>query len=457
MTTARELNARQRKCVYMHSTIFDTAGPNSKSIYEQGQQKKIYQGLADTMKPWAPPDLSLPNPSDIQCTQNAGHNVVIPSSVRPEALAGKPRISGQDALVEEGEVIPVVKAGGKDKAIPKEFWQTSVNLQWSDTRSEFCRQRDIKDRHMGAQELKLQELSSEIFGKERMTDVSTRNPGGELLSQEWDRLQTDSTNEPYVKHNQTRQLPSAHTRFCQNLGDSQENTMPLPKETGGYPKPVPQEDPSTLSRRRHEKNFSDLFDTRMGERKEVRGKREEVIGTANACFLDTRVEIGGRNKDHWKPNQAEVSGPYFKEPPNVSHLRKEAERDSMAVTFDPESPRLTKPRKGTEEVQVDNRERVCWDTKETFESNAEIARRTRVKDFENDLTARERKWNTLASQQMRHGFGGEFDYHQPQFSPDGKSVFVDRVLTEPKPRLANTVNATAKQKKLASLQSSVFP
>jgi len=299
----------------------------------------------------------------------------------------------------------------------------------------------------------LNELSSEVFGKERMTDVSTRNPGRELLSQEWDRLQTDSTLEPYVPHAQARQSATAHGRFTQNLGDSVANSMALPKDTGGYPKPVPQEDPATLPRRRHEKNFSDLFGAQMGERKEVRGHREEVIGTANACFLDPRVEIGGRNVEHWKPHQSEFVGNDLREPPNVSNLRKEAERDSRDVAF--EQTLQSKPRKATEEIKVEGNERVYWDTKQTFESNAEIARRTRTKDFVDNKNATDRKGNTLASQQMRRGFGGDFDTQQPQFSPDRKNVFADR-LTDPKPCLAQTVQKTPKETKLAMLQSSIF-
>jgi len=61
------------------------------------------------------------------------------------------------------------------------------------------------------------------------------------------------------------------------------------------------EDPDTLYRRRTEKNFSDLFGTKMGERKKI-DSRMEVTGSKNCSFLDSRSEIARRNENKWRPD-----------------------------------------------------------------------------------------------------------------------------------------------------------
>ena len=66
------------------------------------------------------PKLELPSVADIQCTQNAGHGVVIPSRGGIAAIAwvehGRaidvPRTSERDALMTDGEPMPSVKAAG---------------------------------------------------------------------------------------------------------------------------------------------------------------------------------------------------------------------------------------------------------------------------------------------------------------------------------------------------------
>ena len=66
------------------------------------------------------PKLELPSVADIQCTQNAGHGVVIPSggsiAAIPRVKHGRtvdvPRTSLRDALMTDGEPMPSVKAAG---------------------------------------------------------------------------------------------------------------------------------------------------------------------------------------------------------------------------------------------------------------------------------------------------------------------------------------------------------
>jgi len=461
MAAERELNARERKRVYMHSTIFDSGGPTSKSIYGHNQQNEIYSQLGDSLRSRQPPSMDLPRPSDIQCTQNAGHGVVIPSDIGVDRRGAAPRSpakgmtfthsSGPEAIVADGDSMPVLRAGYKDETIPQEFWQTNVNLQWHDPRNELSRQNKNRNKELGAQELKLQELSSEIFGKTRIKNCSTNNPGADLLSSEADYLQHDSALNQNLRQ-ERKQVPlqsSAFDRKSQNLGDSNQNTMARANQDAP-PSMERDEDPYSVPRRRQEKNFSDLFGTQMGERKGIQG-REEVLGTRTCSFLDTRSEIAARNKEHWRPGQSEVDG--VNERPNVTSLRKEAEQDSRL--FDHVAPQ--KPRESTERVEVSGNERVCWDTKDIMQPQSELARRARLKDFSVDQSVSDRRLVGLASQQVRRGIGGDYDDADPQFSPRGGKARQNR-LTDPRApaRPAPERPASAKDAKLASLQSSIF-
>jgi hypothetical protein len=217
--------------------------------------------------------------------------------------------------------MPILKAKSKDKeGIPQEFWQTNVNLQWHDPRNEMSRQNKNRQ-EMSHQDLKLQELSSEIFGKARLTNCSTNNPRADLLSTEDDYLQTDSSLNPNLRQERvTSERMTAFERFAHNLGDSDQNFLSQSVQDGPPPMPM-EEDPRTVPRRRQEKNFSDLFGTQMGERKDIRD-REEITATRNCSYLDTRTEIAVRNKEHWRPGQSDVLGEDLKERPKVDALRK---------------------------------------------------------------------------------------------------------------------------------------
>jgi len=335
-----------------------------------------------------------------------------------------------------------------------------VNLQWHDPRNEMSRYEKNRNENLSAQDLKLQEMSSELFGKERITNCSTNRPGADLLPTEADYLRTDSSLNPNLR--QERHVPqpaNAKGRFAQNLADSNLNTMPQANQA--YPPPIEQnEDPSGGARRREEKNFSDIFETKMGERRVV-NSREEVLGTRTCSFLDTRSEIAARNKEKWRVPQSDLQGTSLKERPNVSALRKEAERDSSL--FDRVAPE--KPQADADEAKTTGNERVCWDTKDIMQPQSELARRARLKDFSTDQSAEDRKWGDLASQQVRQGMGPEFDTSQPQFSPRGngprggyRASDAWGRITDPRapPAADGERPKSAKDTKLASLQSSIF-
>jgi len=459
------MSARQRKHIYMHSTIFDANGPAPRSVYAPSRQHELFNNFSDTLgtvNRGSKPELDMPSANDMKCTQNAGHNAVLPfgGSGPQEVVKANTSRMGREVVVHDGEEKPVVRAAGKDHdSIPKEFWSTSTSLQWHDTRNERCRGGNQVERHgMAAQDLKRQELSSEVFGKARLTEASNTKLSArqELMADSADYLRMDSSlHAPKQTSDRPGQTATAEARarLHQNLASSEHNTMPRSDRAQQGPGQVHPEgdDPSNMPRRRQEKNFSDLFGVQMGERQQVRGKREEVTGTHSCSFLDSRCEIASRNKDHWRPDEHQSPS-----------RRKDAERGSTLFDFDcPEKPQMD-PR----QQQVLKMERSCWDSKDGMQATTETARRRRMKDHLGDFDDREgqthagRKQESLASSQMRSGMGAPPQPHDAwpasMGSPPrslGQGGYPGR---GPPPAEREALLRSAKDTKLASLQSSIF-
>lgn len=232
-------------------------------------------------------------------------------------------------------------------------------------------------------------------------------------------------------------------RMQKNLSSSNHNTMPV-HEAAKEPPCLTQhgDDVGNMQRRRQEKNFSDLFGTQMGDRKEIRGQREEVLGTHGCSFLDTRGEIAQRNKDHWK--QAEHDSPA---------RRKGAQLDSSLFEYQ----RPEKPPIDPELEEVHRQERSCWDSKDAMHSVMENARRTRMKDHRKDFddaegqTDASRKQGSMASVQMRLSMTTDPMMHTT-WEPSSPPPRAKGLSPSEREELLRSPKST----KLASLQSSIF-
>merc|ERR1719203_2299909 len=141
-----------------------------------------------------------------------------------------PRTSNADVLVHDGEAKKVVHAVKRDTdAIPKEFWATSVNLQWNDLRGEQVRQRDSTGQGRTAEEAKYHNLSSEIFGQNRRKETSTKKLSArqDLMPDSADHLKMDSLlqrNQGAVRGSGMEGSDDAKERMHKNLADSREST-----------------------------------------------------------------------------------------------------------------------------------------------------------------------------------------------------------------------------------------
>lgn len=460
-----ELNARQRRHVHMHSSIFDSSA-STPDLYKPAQEREVFRHIEGSLREnnRGAPDVVMPSPADCRCTQNADQGAVIPGSHGQKELIQQqehggamrtprmPRTSGAEFLVHDGQAKQVIHASSRDtkahEAIPKEFWATSVNLQWHDTRHEQCRDRDSGRQGLTAQQNKRQELSSEIFGKSRITAASTSKLAArqELLPDSADHLKLDSTLQRSSGLIPKSQAPGeaqpqedAKERLYHNLADSARNPM-----CSGSPvqrhQPIPEEDPANINRRRSEKNFSDMFGATMGERKVVRGNREEVVGSNNCSFLDSRGEIATRNKEHWRPDVESAGG------------RKQQETSSHLFGY----TRPSRPELQPDAERVLRSEGACWEASGIMQTTSEIARRRRMKDHLGDFEDKEgathamRKQGELGSTQVRRNMG------YPQAPSQGTSARDAPASSPHRCTPPWATDASAQDRKLASLQSSIF-
>jgi len=445
MATAGGLNARQRKQVYLHSAIFAEGGPDTQSVYSAERQGAVYQALEGNLRRnnLDAPEITLPKPEDMRITEYSGHQgIVFPHGTsgfpeQPRSLAAK---TNAERLVHDGEIEQVVHSRGRDESIPREFWATSVNLQWHDTRHEQCRGRGLDRPAPSARDHKFQELSSEVLGSQRLTQPSTTSARRELLADTVDHLHLDSQR---MGH---RPLDAdARARSMQNLGGSTKGLLPVADGSGFAPPSAEEtapENPANMPRRRQEKNFSDLFDAQMGERNPPRGKREEILSTGNVSFLDARTEVASRNKGHWKHDESQTAA-------NRKHL------ESSSQLFDrnfPDEPPPVDP----EFAKVTGIENSLRESKDFLRTSVEVARRRVAKDYQKDfddpenLNHHARKQKILSSNPV-FGFGGG------PLPPGCGSAGAPPLQPRPVPGSVPAPSArSAKDTKLASLQSSIF-
>uniref|UniRef100_A0A7S1AUS7 Uncharacterized protein n=1 Tax=Noctiluca scintillans TaxID=2966 RepID=A0A7S1AUS7_NOCSC len=192
-----DLTSRQRKNVYMQSSIFSNEGPSPESVYAQSRQRELLENIK--IPPGGrTPDLSLPSPADMKVKAIQGSNPVVPNEQARE-----------------------VRSSGEDGRIPHEFWATNSNLTWSDPRNEMSRRRNPGYGDMEAAEKKRQDLSSEIFGSSRRTQPSTQAPRDEIMAQT-NLLNQDSA---LHRHAQEPEAQSASDRQQRNIAGSRCNPM----------------------------------------------------------------------------------------------------------------------------------------------------------------------------------------------------------------------------------------
>lgn len=423
------LTARQRKHVYMRSSIFDDEGPSVKNIYNSKNQASVLQEVerleAQGKQPPDPHIFDLPCPTDFRLSQNAGHNVVFGPGT---------------------EKCPEVHAN-KEPAIPREYWKSDVNLHWADPRNELNRSRmreqtstggmavhPTGDTEVTAKERNAFEQSSGLFDWERMTAMSTQHPHRELQSCSEHFLANQT-----LAHKDEDLRPEQRMRI--NLEASTSSTF---RGRDGSPEAVvatPNEDPAGASRRRKEKNFSDIFGTHMPERTEVM-HRSGATDSQSCSWLDARAEVEAREK---AAGLESVHEKRFEE--RNATERRLNELQSRVLLGSDEAPAPDMGTRMQRRTTDQRNERICWETNTLMEAGSELARREMGREFGNENQS---AWARKCAEQASTNLGED-------------SAVVDSVagkklerITVPAPERGETRPMSAMDRKQQNLSSSIF-
>jgi len=452
----KRLSHRARKQIYMSSSILDPQGPRGETIYDPSRQKGVYGNVMMSMNHvQKAPDMQLPCPADFRATVNAGHGVVGPSARNINGFGDAVSFGG-------GPDVPIVHAARDKESIPREFWATTSTLNWMDTRAEHCGahrlQESRKPAATSADARKRRDLSSEIFGNERLMHKTSSVPSKEIWSQPDNDFSVHGT--PRTRTRNTQGPLNASERLSKNLSTSSENQLakyPEIRKSAASESPGPRrqrgrkdEDDSFKDRRRAERNYSDLFGNQAAAPIKT-PRRQEFHGTSNCSFLDHQAEISTRNATGWR-----AIAPATPREASESKVLPIGERRKQSLT--------------AEEKAIRQEERACWDTASIMESNSEIARRMRQSradsagrrdvasaNQQRSSSASERKRLDLASGQFRHSNAIE-----PKSWDDGRagpgpapSPRRRDASVSPHTSWRNVGADTAKQRRIVSLMSSI--
>eukprot|EP00930_Biecheleria_cincta_P044316 TRINITY_DN30434_c0_g1_i1.p1 TRINITY_DN30434_c0_g1~~TRINITY_DN30434_c0_g1_i1.p1 ORF type:complete len:521 (+),score=72.81 TRINITY_DN30434_c0_g1_i1:44-1606(+) len=433
------LSARERKHVYMSSSIFEgseSARPAG-NPYDQQHQRRVADKLSQQRRTTPQRrELVMPSPRDCKATFLHGNGAVQVGNHGVRGKAASPQAPEVVCFGDAGrsEPMPVVSANRETNGDPREYWGSSTALDWTDHRGETLRSQAFKDsrQKLDAGELKRHELSSEVFGSSRMVNKSTENPSSEITSkQRQDVRSLETLIHRRPSHEPSRVPLSARQRHFDHLGSSRGNEIAnhqLSRSASDGPeRPRGQatifhgrgvilgpEDKQEDNRRRCERNYSDLFGTKSGQYlpRSAAG-RSEMHSTANATWFDATTETSAKNIERRVGENRPATLIYD---PKVK---------SVASAL-PLSPRSVQP-KSPEEGKIDKQERACWDVLPHggMAIGVEVARRRRELRMNgasgtspkseasalDDLSATDRKRSNLASGQLRLGTGAPREPH----------------------------------------------
>jgi len=389
---AHELTARERKKVYMRSSIFDPEGPSVKNIYSRARQEKV---LAEVEKletaakvPLDPTLLALPTPADMRLSQNEGHNSVFGPGT---------------------EDLPSVHAH-QEESIPREYWKSDVNLHWADPRNELNRARPKPD-PKSAKGRAAYERSSELFDWDRMTTVSTMHPAQEI----------QSVSEHFLANAETPHIiaaKDAHDRLRMNLDESNESSFKRthsPEPT----KEIANENPEHFERRRKEKNFSDLFETEMKERTKVK-QRSGASDSMSLSWLDARAEVEARERGALVNSAAPGSAARWASEEVFEKYDPTERRLNELKSHIPIGPKdeteTHKDLRTTDQTQ----ERICWETGTLLEAGSELARREMMREFGDEKSS---AWDRKKhEQESTTNITSMQDAHAPERKPPRMTI-----------------------------------
>jgi len=253
----------------MHSDIFHSTiveGPESQkpsaSMYNPAQQSMVYKKVQAVVEiPQRPPDMLLPSPLEMKLTETYGHDVKVARPVRDDAEA--PGSSAHDFAGRP--LVRPTEAPAMATSIPHEFWATGSKLQWMDTRGELCGRRQAWAGPPA--ERKHQEMSSTVMGAgpTNLPRPARQDRSPDIRATELDEpFRQDSC---FTRDRRHTEDASATERFQRNLASNGVQRDGAAAENKAQPARRPatssqlrKADDGAETRRRTDRNFSDLFE-----------------------------------------------------------------------------------------------------------------------------------------------------------------------------------------------------
>jgi len=415
---APPMSARERKQVYMHSTLFQAGQATSLTPYDPAHQRVVMDQVKvqTQMKPQRA-EVFMPSPRDMKATMLQGYGAVQVGNLPRAADGGAVASQRYVSFGVGNEPMRMVPASRSD-AIPREYAATSSTLNWSDDRNEKLRDQACRDsrKHLNASQRKVTELSSEVLGNTRRLEKSTEKASSEIQDCRLHHTPSrDLKEEVTARQQKSAQLStSSENQFEQRLRSVSQDGRREAVMFKGKGTLMVKEDAQGEQRRRVERNYSDLFGNSTP--RSAPRVRSDFHGVANACWMDAATETSAR-----------------KQVQRQSDSRRAGQDGEGTMIYDPTTRSMDavlplSPRRAAQLSQEEKtklkQERACWDVLPHggFATGVEVARRRcdhRLRAHakstgalvDTELSASERKRVNLASGQLRAGTGAAKEPH----------------------------------------------
>lgn len=399
----RDLSHRQRKQVYMHSTIFEPASaaqpPRSAAARQAASMEAVSRRICAS--PRAPTDVAMPGARDLRVTDSAGHSVI---------TWGRPEAGGAPDFVkwgEKGDAIQVVHARREAPVKPSPPAAATRASSASDRR--------------------LHEHSSELFGSQRRLEKSTSTPSRDLRPVSLQAyLATDSLIDREPGRRPAPRPASARERRIDAMGASVGSQFAVHRREAAA------QDMSGARadelRRKSERNYSDLFGAPSPRAAAAPQGEEGVI---------------------YRPHRSAVVS-------RAARTSAEAEAERVA----PLTPRTRPWAMDPAQRQADGAERSWFDSQHGMNAVSEVARRQRDRsawrDTPTDRSASARRRAEFASQGLRTGMGAPARAEDPAAAPPpapGSGLNTPRRLAGLTPRADQVRPGSARARKMTLMSS----
>lgn len=310
-------------------------------------------------------------------------------------------------------------------------------MDWTDTRGENIRRREVKDSLKGMNP-----------GARKLADMTSQVLGG-ISAAENGACASPPKLSPRARPGTWGTAPmTARDRYGKHLSTSGDSTLPTSQSAQALPGVVGRvsdtfRDSTSEAMKRSDSQFSNLFDrtVQTEPRSPRRSGRSDLHDFVKSTWADAKAEISSKNAQRTR----RVDNNGVKESVGTIIHSPGPKADPASIT--PAGSETAQQR------QHRLAERASFDTASGMQAEVELARRRRsyraaASDVGSPLhppkekTAPERKMANLASGQFRHGTGAPTEPHDEPKSPSWTLRGAKRTTVSPPPSAAQSVKSS---------------